>query len=221
MFHNELYMDGYLKVVKKNRPSLVFLSLFVIVGGFLLTIINKGDVVVWLNARHSVGLDYFMMVFNKSAEWVWVCCLLLVVYKPYYGFVSAAMFAVNGALVQFFKIIVFNYPRPFAYLEGIDPVVVFDMELGSKFSFPSGHTNAMFVGGLVLGLLSNNKWLMLLGMISGLLTGFSRIYFFQHFFMDIYAGGILAVLVGTYVYMFFENSKFNSERFKKPFWVNS
>lgn len=209
-------MDSIQKIVKKNKLSVIFVSLFVVLGAVVLSQIQKGDMVIWFNDRHSSVLDYFLMFFNKLAEWVWLISLVFFLYRTYWGIVSSAIFAVNGLLVQFFKIIVFDYPRPSVYLEDVEPVVSFGMNLATKHSFPSGHTNTMFVGGMVIGLLSGNKNLLLLGLISGLLTGISRMYFFQHFFMDIYAGGVLGIVVSTFVFLLLQNSKLNSERFQKP-----
>lgn len=214
-------MDSFQKIVKKNKLSVGFVILFIVSGGFLLAKIQKGDVVIWLNDEHTIFWDYFLMFFNKLAEWVWLLSVLFFLYKTYWGIVTSIVFAVNGLVVQFFKIIVFDYPRPSVYLKDVDPVISFGMELSTRFSFPSGHTNAMFVGGVIVGLLSKNRFLLLLGLISGLLAGVSRVYFFQHFFMDIYAGGILAIFLTTILFVWLENSKLNSERFQKPFWKKS
>ncbi len=209
-------MDSIQKIVKKNKLSVIFVSLFGLIGAVVLSQIQKGDMVIWFNDRHSSVLDYFLMFFNKLAEWIWLVSLVFFLYRTYWGIVSSAIFAVNGLLVQFFKIIVFDYPRPSVYLEDVEPVVSFGMNLATKCRCPSGHTNAMFVGGMVIGLLSGNKNLLLLGLISGVLTGISRMYFFQHFFMDIYAGGVLGIVVSTFLFLLFQNSKLNSERFQKP-----
>jgi membrane-associated phospholipid phosphatase len=65
-------------------------------------------------------------------------------------------------------------------------------------SFPSGHTMTAFALALFLSILIRNKFWGVLLLILAILVAYSRVYLFQHFPKDVFAGsifGVFAVLI--------------------------
>ena len=81
--------------------------------------------------------------------------------------------------------------RPFDINTMIEPLV----RLPSDFSFPSGHTTAVFATAAAL-LLCKNRLLGIPVLILAVLIAFSRLYLYVHFPSDVLCGALLGVLAG-------------------------
>ena len=116
--------------------------------------------------------------------------------------VLGGLVAVVSAVTKLF----FKADRPYAYfsklgkLDMLVPVEGVELHRGAT-SFPSGHTMSAFALYTFLALLIPRKRLMAVGLfVLALLVGISRIYLGQHFFRDIYAGGLAGIMLAIIVY---------------------
>jgi membrane-associated phospholipid phosphatase len=98
-----------------------------------------------------------------------------------------------------------DYPRPSKFFEkNIDLHVIEGLELHSFFSFPSGHSSGAFAVFFILGMFSRNIWITVLCFMTAVFVALSRVYLMQHFLIDVYAGGIIGVVVSFIIYYIFE-----------------
>jgi len=180
---------------KFNKPFTFLWILFILVGGLLVLFTDKGDIVLWLNARHHPTLDIvFKYATDLGDGFVF---LILVVGMLFYRYSYAIQAVFCGLytllLAQGLKKTLFaGWPRPTRYF---DETVVFNFVEGVRIhgtnTFPSGHTIAGFSIFFFIAYASKNKYISALSFILALTVGFSRVYLLQHFFVDIYFGAIL------------------------------
>lgn len=114
------------------------------------------------------------------------------------GFIYLTSGVVNTAIKELVK-----FPRPIGY-PGIRSKRV---ETADGYSFPSGHTQqttAMFYS-LIAEF--KKKWLYVLGILTILLVGFSRLYLGVHWPTDIIGGIIIGLLCGVFSFFLFDFSK--------------
>jgi membrane-associated phospholipid phosphatase len=71
----------------------------------------------------------------------------------------------------------------------------FEWSDNAHFSFSSGHANVAFALSMVLASTTKNKYLKIVYYIPAVITCFSRIYHNQHWFSDVVAGAMIAILV--------------------------
>ncbi len=100
----------------------------------------------------------------------------------------------------------FAIDRPSAYfgklnlLEKITLVDGIQLHAGAT-SFPSGHTMSAFaLYSLVVFMLPSKKRYAAMFFTLALLVGLARIYLVQHFWPDVYAGGIVGVVLAMVIY---------------------
>ena len=187
----------------------LLLLTYFIVGAVLLALLNKGDLVIYLNRMHTSVLNYFFRFWSMVGNgWFTVIAIAIVFpINRYKFYMLAANSALCGFLAQFFKRVFFSdFDRPIKILgtEGYDFIA--GVDVASKHSFPSGHTTAAFALFIMMSLLYENKRASFLFVVAGVLVAFARMYLFEHFYMDTYAGAVLATFVTTVVYYLFMRS---------------
>jgi membrane-associated phospholipid phosphatase len=100
--------------------------------------------------------------------------------------------------------LLFNEGRPMTYIQDFEMVSQHAFwEIHSSLSFPSGHTTAAFALFISLGILSKNRLLILFYIILAIIVGTSRIYLFQHFFIDVFFGALIGSLISLTSFHFF------------------
>ena len=173
-------------------------------GGFILLFIEKGDVVIFLSRYHNVVLDLFFSTITYLGDGAFVAlvCIGFIIYNRYYGLLLVSLIVPNALLVQFLKRIVFNYPRPLKHLGEEFYVIVKYVTVHTDFSFPSGHSNAIFAMMFSLCILSKNTTFQIVVALLAVLTAVSRMYLYQHFLEDITFGALLAIVLCTILYHF-------------------
>lgn len=196
-------MEKLYRIWTQNRvffvPYLVLLFLALV----LLAFIQKGDVVLWMNDHHTIGLDHFFRFWTKTGEeWPFYFAILgllfyQVRYAIYVPFLGAAV-----TLFSFLLKTLFSRPRPSIYfkdqgvfeeLNQVDLVTL----LGGHTSFPSGHTMAAFTIFTYLALCVKPRWLKIVFIVIAILAGISRMYLLQHFLEDVCLGSLCGVAIGV------------------------
>jgi membrane-associated phospholipid phosphatase len=148
-----------------------------------------------------------------------IIILFLFFIKRYYGIVAGITLIVTTIVSQTLKRLVFAETlRPKMFFEGFkDLYYIEGLEIHSHFSFPSGHTSGAFTVFLVLALITRNSWSGILFFVLAFLTGMSRIYLMQHFFIDTYFGALIAMVLTLILFYLFENSNLSKrEDLQRP-----
>ena len=105
---------------------------------------------------------------------------------------------VTTILTQLIKIIVMR-PRPYTELSNL-----ILLDLGTDYSFPSGHTSAAFALFTCLALMTPRR-LAPLWMTAAWAVAYSRIYLSQHFLEDILSGSLIGMISSCAVYMIIDH----------------
>jgi len=202
------------KLTQRIGKPFFFLSLCYFVLGFILLLsINKGDVVLFLNHLHNPCSDLFFKYFTHlgSGQLAGILFLVFLFFAPLRKtFVVGTSFALMGIFTQFFKKIIFpqaGRPHDLFWMEMDKMNLVEGVTVRTDFSFPSGHTAAGYIIALVLvwSLQKKTLWTFIFFAIATT-VGISRIYLFQHFFIDTYFGTLLSFLIGYSVIWYFERA---------------
>jgi membrane-associated phospholipid phosphatase len=130
-------------------------------------------------------------------------------------------YALSGAVTQLLKYGFFDdVNRPFFYssYRGLILKIVEGVDMHIHNSFPSGHSTAAFSLFICFCFVSKNQFVKFGCFILALFVAFSRVYLSQHFFEDIYAGCIIAVIFASLVYylLFCTRLAVKLERLDKP-----
>lgn len=162
--------------------------------------IGKNEFFLMLNGDLGSFADYFFAIFTNAGDAsLWLAVLLIVLFvlkqKKLWPLLVSG-FAISTILTQVCKyFIVPNELRPYKAIPDKAAIhhVLFVQPLSIS-SFPSGHTATAFSIYLIFCLLLPGRWWLYIGLLYGLLVGYSRIYLAQHFPLDVAAGIIVAVI---------------------------
>ncbi len=188
-------------VIDKELQWLI--AVYLVVLGTITVLTNHGDVVLWINARHTVQGDFFFKYWTYLGDGVVLALVALYflfthLWRFYFMMLSIAL---QTVFVHIFKQWLYaGEPRPKTFFADQAEQLNFveGVNVRGYDSFPSGHTATAFVLGMVLIWTSKNLYWRFVLFVSAILVGISRIYILQHFARDVFFGsifGILAVLL--------------------------
>ncbi|GAB3738518.1 phosphatase PAP2 family protein [Spirosoma lituiforme] len=191
---------------RKNRLFFLPYAFVLLVFGALQAVYSQEQLMQWVNSRNSPLADLifpYITYVGDGAFFVAVCLLLIAFVSWRVGLMALASFALSSLVSEFLKKVVFNgSPRPLKYFEHstFQYHVIEGLDIHSYNSFPSGHTTTAFAMFGLLAFLDQKKsrgwvWLLL-----GLLAGYSRVYLFQHFVEDVFAGSLVGTLSSILIY---------------------
>ena len=188
--------ERFRALTRDTGGFLVPMVMWSLLGLVLLATAQKGDVVLWVNARHQPIWDGFFRYATYLGDglfWFLLLALLAARYRRF-GLLALLAAGVSALVVQGLKNM-FDVERPMRYLVGHDLHFVPGVDVHGFLSFPSGHTGAAFTGFFLLAAWSRRPWVGALCFVGAALAGFSRIYLVQHFLADVLVGSLLGVLV--------------------------
>lgn len=193
--------------LRKNRFFFLPYGCVLILVGALQLLYSQEQLMQWVNVRNSVAGDWLFpyLTYMGDGAFFVVACLLLLIYNWRVGFVAFASFALSSLSSLFLKTIVFpGSPRPLKYFEHstYEYHIIKGLEIYSYNSFPSGHTTSAFALFGLLAFLDEAKWRAGLWLLLAILTGYSRVYLFQHFVEDVYAGSLVGTVSSVVIYLF-------------------
>lgn len=181
-------------------------AIYLVFLAVLIAVTNHGDIVLWINARHTVQGDFFFKYWTYLGDGVLLAVVALYflathLFRFYFMLIAIAL---QTVFVHIFKQWLFSGdPRPKVFfadrldeLNFVDGVAVRGYD-----SFPSGHTASAFTLAFVLIWVSRRLYWRVIFFTSAILVGVSRIYLLQHFGRDVFFGsafGVLAVLLAWY-----------------------
>jgi membrane-associated phospholipid phosphatase len=193
----------------KRNAFLYLYVLYLLIGAYLLIMLQKEDLVIWFNEHHTELGDIFFKYFTHAGDglfFIAVCVLMLFVnyFKALTGIIT---YASSAIFAQVLKHTLFaEMKRPSALIDNALLHHVEGVEWHCCNSFPSGHSTSAFAMFLWLSLLTKNRLLQVLFFTCAVLVTFSRMYLSQHFFMDTYFGSIIGTSLALFVYLVFNRT---------------
>lgn len=206
-------------IQKANILQNVFLLLsviFLVIGAsYFILGYDRIEMNLFFYCRRTELLNLFFKNATQLAE-TYVTLLILVIlfyYRNAYAFFYLLLMLVVTLVVYFLKHEVFGYIRPALYLKGhLDINPIEGTSLLQNYSFPSGHTTFIFAGMCFLSYLIKNKWAQMVFFILALSCAISRVYLFQHFYIDIYVGSILGIAITSILFYFTKDTIIESKQ---------
>lgn len=192
--------------------QLVYNRLFPFFLAFILLIpflfIDRIDLMITVNHCRTVFWDVFFIKLSSLGNAITVIFAVLLVLRFKFKWLAIfllAFFFQVFIVVLFKKGILHDELRPYLYFKHSDMLGRISLIEGVKMrhvnTFPSGHTATIFFLVSFFAILARNKvasWVLL---IVGLLVGFSRIYLFQHWYIDVYFGMLFGTLSSIASYL--------------------
>lgn len=193
---------SFAALLRHNRSFfLTYLLLLLTVGGLMLTY-TKEQLIRFVNEHNSPLGDALFpyLTYLGDGAFVLVVGVLLLVLNRRVGWLVLTSFAVSGLISLFLKLIVFpERLRPIRYFEhsNWEYHLIKDLRINEYNSFPSGHTTSAFALFAMLAFLWRRKawgWVCV-GLAAT--AGYSRVYLFQHFVEDTFAGSLLGTFTSV------------------------
>ena len=192
-----------LKILTNNRLFFILFLIWVVCGAVLQLLFTPTEIMFWINRHHnSLSDSFFRYVTLLGEDTVWLGLFSYFVFEKYVKGIDNNQ-AIKVLLISWLsKVLVsvslkniFNYPRPIeVYQHSSQAIHLVDgVTMHHWQSFPSGHTMTAFAFACVLLFVSNKKYLTIIALLIAMLVGYSRMYLFQHFPRDVFAGSVLGV----------------------------
>lgn len=196
------------KIIQENALFFMLFSIYLLCGFLLLTQIEKGDMVLFVNNYHEPVKNFFFKYCTHLGDGLFftVVVLIFLLIRYYYALMLALNFAFTGLSVIVLKRL-FGMPRPLKFFDQtmVHLDIIEGVKLYQNHSFPSGHSATAFSLCCGLILISKNKKIIIPYFIGALLATFSRVYLAQHFYIDTYFGVLWGVFGAVLVYVLLEN----------------
>lgn len=185
------------RLIKKE--VFIIYSLFFLCSLVLILLYGKAELHLRLNKFHSSFFDVFFKYSTFLGDGILFGVLVI-------GFFfikrkMALVFAFSGVLTliitHLFKKIIFKgIPRPAGFLGAENLHLIEGVEMAFWNSFPSGHTITAFAIFTVLCLYFKKCVSQYLWATLAIIAGISRVYLSQHFWIDIFVGSVLGIIIG-------------------------
>jgi membrane-associated phospholipid phosphatase len=195
------------KTVRENRFYFSLVAIFALVGGIVVWQTDKASAIFFFSEHRSAFLDWAFKAITRMGEgpvYFVVAIAALMVRVRWAILVAVTGLSVMGLsklLKSYFEVF-----RPYSFfakqnlLEKINMVAGVDLHVGTT-SFPSGHAMSAFAFySLLVFLLPAKKRYVAILFLLALLVAISRVYLVQHFWADVYAGGVMGVGVAMVVF---------------------
>ena len=206
--------------LRKNRPFFLPYLFALLVMGVLQVLYTQEQLMQWVNSRNSPIADLFFpyVTYMGDGAFFVVICVIMLIYNRRVGFVAFASFALSSLVSLFLKTVVFpNSPRPLKFFEHstYEYHLIKGLDIYSYNSFPSGHTTSAFAVFGLLAFLDAKKGRGYFFVLLGFLTGYSRVYLFQHFVEDVYVGSLVGTISSVFIYLFLHKWMKNDKALKQ------
>ncbi|MFW6351170.1 MAG: phosphatase PAP2 family protein [Bacteroidota bacterium] len=174
-------------------------GIFGLLGAIILALSSKGDILLSLNNHVAPHADDFFKSYTHLGlgALLAIFAVVFLFIRYYYSIMFMASLISAGIIVFISKKYLFSHLyRPSKNIDLTTlPNVVEGINFHSYGSFPSGHTLTAFAGATILALASRKKGVGYLLITLAVGVAISRVYLLQHYFMDVYAGGLIGVAV--------------------------
>ncbi|WP_266362228.1 phosphatase PAP2 family protein [Tellurirhabdus rosea] len=196
------------KLLLGNRPFFVTWFLLLLAVSGLMLRYTKAELIRWVNEHfHPAGDLLFQSITHLGDGAFFVFVVLVLAFRSFrYAVMGLASFLLSTLVAQGLKHYVFpDNLRPSKFFEnsGWNFRTIEGLDLHSFNSFPSGHTTSAFALFCLLALLDERKGRGWFFALLAAAVGYSRVYLFQHFVEDAYAGALIGVTSTVVVYLLF------------------
>ncbi len=194
------------RIIRANYAFFLPYLLLLIVVGVLQLTRSQEQLMQWVNVRNAPAADEVFPYVTYLGDGVFfvLVCLLLAINNRRIGLMAFASFALSSLVSLFLKQVVFSDSlRPLKTFEHstYQYHIIKGLDIHSYNSFPSGHTTSAFALFGMLALLDERKGRGWFFLVIAALTGYSRVYLFQHFVEDAYVGSIIGTVSTVVVYL--------------------
>lgn len=189
----------------KKQTFLIYI-LFFLTSIALVSVFDKATLHLTLNKYHSLFFDGFFKYSTFLGDGILFGVLVIIFF-----FIKKRMslvFAIGGVLTLLIthllkKVIFSGVPRPAGYI-GLENLHIVDgVKMAFSNSFPSGHTTTAFAIFTILCLFYSKCKSQYLWISLALIAGLSRVYLSQHFWIDIFVGSFIGIVIGFLSMAFF------------------
>ena len=193
---------------------LIVTAFFAVSGSLALLGMDRFVLHMARHPIHSELLDTFFRYATHVGDGITptVIALYLLFFRQFRSFLMMALGSTLTAIVvQVMKHGPFSgMDRPSAFREQLGNLHwVEGLQLNVHFSFPSGHTAAVYSMCLALTVLVGRKgWGVWFALLAALIA-YSRVYLNQHFALDIWAGMVIGSAVTWSTYYFLYRSRYS------------
>lgn len=186
--------------IKESKYFLILSGIFVLFSGIFMLFFSKAQIAIAINKAHSPFFDIFFKNISFLGTGIIFLPLLiiLIIKKKIRPIIISAITVLILMGIVFLLKEKFNIDRPILFfennpLQGYDFHIVNGVEPMCCGSFPSGHTSTAFASFFLLSAHSfkNKIWGQIIFFGLAFLVGYSRMYLFHHFLIDVAAGAII------------------------------
>jgi membrane-associated phospholipid phosphatase len=199
MINHHTLLQRFIQQIKYSSPFIGWMYVYILFGGFVLLLKPKAYIHLFINQYHSSAADVFFTFATFLGDGIsaTILVLILLFIKFRYALMVALSNISCSVIVQLLKrLFFFDSVRPYQFFKGTHPLYfVPGVEVYSFNSFPSGHSATIFTTCTLLCLMTKQRSLRTVLFIMAFTIAFSRVYLSEHFFVDIYAGAILGVVL--------------------------
>jgi membrane-associated phospholipid phosphatase len=186
-----------------NPYFLAVAFLFLAVSAALAFGWPKGTPELWINRHTHLYSDKFFLYATEIGHGLFFTAVVIVL--TFVRISYAAVVAFSGLLCSIVSnalkhLVYADAPRPPKFFEGMQLHFVQGSEILYANSFPSGHTMTAFALCFLLSQLARNqRWGLVYGLLSAA-VGLSRVYLLKHFFLDVFIGAIVGMVIAFVAY---------------------
>ncbi|MEM7552401.1 MAG: phosphatase PAP2 family protein [Bacteroidota bacterium] len=197
--------------MKIERFVMLIYVPILLLGVIGLFMIEKGDMVLYFNERHTPFFDVFFRYYTFVGHgFLYIVPFVISLFIKFrHSAILLATFIIHGILSPVFKRVPLWYSdRPKLYFEDSEVVLNFveGVIVHTHNSLPSGHTTTAFSFFVVLSLMLKNKTFTIVGALLAVVGGLSRVYLIQHFYIDVVFGAALGTVSAFLGWYAFKNS---------------
>ena len=203
------------RLIHEHRFFLGIFSIYLVLGAFGFLFYTKGSETLFFDRHHTVFLDYFFVFFTRLAEGGFLTLLgvILLFSRLKYLFVYLIDISLVGIVIGILKVNIFpDHVRPSVFFSGQYKLhFVEGIPILTVYSFPSGHTAVAFAVFFLLAIYIQRTWVSIVLLCVALLVGLSRMYLLEHFWIDVYFGSLVGILITLLVYIVLQKPMIHSD----------
>lgn len=203
-----LKIQGLSKEIR--RETFYVFLVFSIVSVLFVSIINKHQLHLILNKFHSPFFDVFFKYVTYLGDGVMFgfVAILFLFFKKKVAYAIMVSGILTLLVIHLFKKVFFlGILRPAGFFGEENLHIVEGVKMAYTNSFPSGHTATGFAIFTIVCFYFSKSKSQYLWIALAILIGISRVYLSQHYWIDIFVGTLLGVLIGFLSMSFFYKIK--------------